>query len=94
MTLTAAAASSAGATFLDRATTTDSPGDPAPLNIPLPAPGSPGASAPGSGDAFFVPFAALLALLALVAPASMRRLREAPDFRAPIPFVCALERPG
>lgn len=76
------------------AATPDSRG-PAPLDIPLPSsPKSPEAIAPGSGDAFFVPFAALLALLALVAPVSMRRLREAPDFRAPTPFVCALERPG
>jgi hypothetical protein len=67
---------------------------PAPLDAPPPSPNSPAAIAPGSGDAFFVPFAALLALLALVAPASRRRLREAPEFRPPIPFVCALERPG
>jgi len=66
----------------------------APLDLPLPIPDSPAAIAPGSGDAFFVPFAALLALLALVAPASTRRFREAPEFPAPIPFVCALERPG
>jgi hypothetical protein len=67
------------------------PPGPAPLDAPLPAPG---AIAPGMGESSFVPFAGLLALLALVAPASMRRLREAADFRAPIPFVCALERPG
>jgi hypothetical protein len=85
-------ATSGGGTGLDAASP-DSSG-PAPLDVPLPAPRLPGAIAPGSGDAFFVPFAALLALLALVAPASMRRLREAPDFRAATPFVCALERPG
>ena len=65
-----------------------------PPDFPLPAPRLPDAVASGSGDAFFVPFAALLALLALVAPASMRRPRETPDFRASTPFVCALERPG
>jgi hypothetical protein len=90
--LLAAASSSVGATLASAAA--HGPGSPAPMNIPLPAPGSPGVIAPSSGDTFFVPFAALLALLALVAPASTRRLREAPDFRAPTPFVCALERPG
>jgi len=48
----------------------------------------------GSGASFFVPIAALLALLALASPAIFRRLRELPDFPAPTPFVCALERPG
>jgi hypothetical protein len=67
------------------------PHGPVPLDVPS---SPPGAIAPASGDSLFVPFAALLALLALAAPASMRRLREAPDFRAPNPFVCALERPG
>ena len=61
---------------------------------PLPAPfEAPGAGA-GSSGSFFVPLAALLALLALAAPASFRRRREAPGFLAPVPFVCALERPG
>lgn len=69
-------------------------GSPAPLDIPLPAPQSPKAVAPpGSGDSFF-PTVALLALLALVAPAIPRRLAEGPGFRPPTPFVCALERPG
>jgi hypothetical protein len=68
--------------------------NPAPLDVPLPAPGSPGAIAPGSGSPIFVPLAALLALLALAAPAILRRLGEVPDFRPPAPFVCALERPG
>lgn len=67
------------------------PHGPVPLDVPSPPPG---AIAPASGDSLFVPFVALLALLALVAPASMRRLGEAPDFRASTPFVCALERPG
>ena len=67
---------------------------PAPLDVPLPAPGSPGAIAPGSGSPIFVPLAALLALLALVAPAILRRLGEVPGFRPPTPFACALERPG
>ncbi len=67
------------------------PHRPAPVDVPSP---TPGAIAPASGDSLFVPFVALLALLALVVPASMRRLREAPDFRPASPFVCALERPG
>lgn|GEM_PF-3124931 len=62
-------------------------------------PGSPSSSttglgASGSGATFFVPIVALLALLALALPAILRRLREPPDFPAPTPFVCALERPG
>ena len=63
-------------------------------NVPLPAPESPGVIAPGSGGPIFIPFAALLALLALVAQAILRRLGEVPGFRPPTPFVCALERPG
>lgn len=66
----------------------------APLDVPGPLPRSPGVAVGGSGASFFVPIAALLALLALVAPAIHRRLREAPDFPVPTPFVCALERPG
>jgi hypothetical protein len=50
------------------------------------------ASAPGGSS--FVPIVALLALLALVAPAMLRRHWEMPASAAPIPFVCALERPG
>jgi len=69
-------------------------GSPAPPEIPLPAPESPGAVASGSGGQIFVPLAALLALLALVAPAVLRKLGEAPEFRPPTPFACALERPG
>jgi hypothetical protein len=64
-----------------------------PFNHPSPPLDAPGA-APGSGGSFFVPLAALLALLALVAPATFRRLGAVPEFRPPIPFVCALERPG
>lgn len=60
---------------------------------PAPPPESPGVAS-GSGGSFFVPLAALLALLALAAPATFRRPREALDFLAPTPFVCALERPG
>jgi hypothetical protein len=52
------------------------------------------AVASGLGGSSFVPIVALLALLALVAPTIFRRLREMPDLLAPIPFVCALERPG
>jgi hypothetical protein len=68
---------------------------PVPLDVPLPAPGPPGAIAPGgSGGPIFVPLVALLALLALVAPAILRRLGRVPGFRLPTPFVCALELPG
>jgi hypothetical protein len=84
---------SGGAGGLDFAAPDDSRGPMLP-DFPLPSPSLPDAVGSGSGGAFFVPFAALLALLALVAPASTRRLRAAPDFRAPTPFVCALERPG
>ncbi|HEX5376134.1 MAG TPA: hypothetical protein VFW48_08240 [Solirubrobacterales bacterium] len=70
------------------------PDDRTPLDGPItPAPGSSGAAAGPTGS-FFVPLAALLALLALAAPAVLRRFGEAPDFRPPTPFVCALERPG
>lgn len=65
-----------------------------PPNVPMPAPESPGAATPASGGSFFIPLAALLALLALVAPATRRRPSEVPGFPAPTPFVCALERPG
>jgi len=71
------------------------------FNAPVPpdSPGFPsgsttGVGTSGSGATFFVPIAALLALLALASPAILRRLRELPDFPAPTPFVCALERPG
>jgi len=73
---------------------TESFDDPTPLDGPLPLPGPSGAAAPGPGGSFFSPIVALLALLALAAPAVHRRLWEVPDFRAPTPFVCALERPG
>ncbi len=63
-------------------------------NSPLPLPASLLAGASGAGSSSFVPIVALLALLALVVPAIIRRLREAPDLRAPALFVCALERPG
>jgi hypothetical protein len=68
-------------------------GSPSP-NLPLPAPESPATAVADSGGPTFVPIVALLALLALVAPAATRRLGGAPDFRAPTQFVCALERPG
>ena len=64
-----------------------------PAEVPLPAPGSSEAATGFSGTTF-IPLVALLALLALAAPATGRRLREALDVRAPVPFVCALERPG
>ena len=69
------------------------PGERPPSDLPAAPSRSPGA-VPGSGGSIFVPLAALLALLALVAPASFRRLGEVPAFRPPTPFVCALERPG
>jgi X-X-X-Leu-X-X-Gly heptad repeat protein len=68
-------------------------GDRVPAEAPAHAPGSTQAAA-GSPATTFIPFVALLALLALAAPAIGRRLGEAPRFRAPVPFVCALERPG
>jgi hypothetical protein len=69
------------------------PANDSPSDRPAAPSQSLGASA-GSGSSFFVPLAALLALLALAAPATFRRLREVPAFRPPTPFVCALERPG
>ncbi len=59
-----------------------------------PAPEMLSAAASGSGGSTLVPIAALLALLALVAPAISRRLREMADLSPPLPFACALERPG
>jgi hypothetical protein len=72
------------------------PGDLAPLdgNYPMPSPGTPDGAVSGLGGSSFVPIVALLALLALAASAILRRLGEGPAFRAPSPFVCALERPG
>jgi len=61
-------------------------------SIPSPVPSQSAAS--GSGGSSFVPIAALLALLALVAPATCRRFKGRPVLAAPAPFVCALERPG
>jgi hypothetical protein len=75
-------------------TVNDHPGGSPSPNLPLPAPGSPATGVADSGGQTFVPIVALLALLALVAPAATRRLGRASDFRAPIQFVCALERPG
>jgi hypothetical protein len=61
---------------------------------PPPFPTLPQTAASGLGSSSFVPIVALLALLALVVPAILRRLREVPSFRAPLLFVCVLERPG
>jgi hypothetical protein len=72
----------------------DGNGDPAPSDIPLPTPESPANAIPDSVGPSFVPIAALLALLALAAPAARRRLGRALDLHVPTPFVCALERPG
>ena len=66
-----------------------------PLDPPGPISGLSTSASPGpGGGSFFVPIAALLALLALAAPATSRRRKEA--LAAPVPsrFVCALERPG
>ena len=62
-------------------------------STPLPAPG-PAFSTGGVGGWFFVPLAALMALVGLSAPAILRRLRESAALPSPTPFVCALERPG
>jgi hypothetical protein len=72
----------------------DRGGRPTPLDVPLPTPESPATAVADSGGPSFVPIVALLALLALVAPTAIRRLGKVADFRAPIPFVCALECPG
>jgi hypothetical protein len=69
-------------------------GNPARPGLPAPAPQSPATAVGGSGGSSFAPVVALLALLALVAPTARRRLGEVANFRAPTPFVCALERPG
>jgi hypothetical protein len=68
-------------------------GSPAPADVP-PAPGSPASAVSDAGGPSFVPIVALLALLALAVPAALRRLGRAEDFHPPIPFLCALERPG
>lgn len=69
-------------------------GSPTPPGVPLPTPESPVSAVPGSGGPSFIPFAALLALLALGAPATKRRFGRPPDSQVPTRFVCALERPG
>jgi hypothetical protein len=61
--------------------------------LPRPAPVPSSSASPSSGGQIFVPIAALLALLALAAPAIERRLRDRGG-SAPAPFACALERPG
>lgn len=61
---------------------------------PLEAPSSPAGSSEGQAGTSFIPLVALLALLALAALATRRRLGRGADFRPPVPFVCALERPG
>jgi MYXO-CTERM domain-containing protein len=69
-------------------------GNPAPPDLPPPAPQSPATAEGDAGGPSSVPVVALLALLALAAPAARRRLGEVAAFRPPTPFVCALERPG
>jgi len=61
---------------------------------PMPSLPTPQIGASGAAPSSFVPIAALLALLALAAPAIRRRPWEGPVCSPPIPFVCALERPG
>ena len=84
------------ATGVSPGSASERPGGLAPLdgNYPMPSPDTPDGAASGLGGSSFVPIVALLALLALAASAIFRRLGEGPDFRAPTPFVCALERPG
>jgi hypothetical protein len=71
------------------------PSSGAPSKAPeqLPSMGGTGAGAGFSGF-FFGLFGALLVMLALAAPALMRRLEGASAFLRPPLFVCALERPG
>ena len=66
---------------------------PPPIAPPPTAP-SPSGSPSGSSGPIFIPLAALTVLVALLAPALLRRLREGPGIPVPTPFVCALERPG
>lgn len=66
----------------------------APFENPAPPDDLPQMGASPSGATFFFPIAALLALLALVAPAIDRRRRRTVACSPPVPFVCALERPG
>jgi len=68
--------------------------EPAPLDSPGPPDDLPQVGASPSGSTSFIPIAALLVLLALVAPAIDRRRRKTVACSPPIPFVCALERPG
>ncbi len=76
------------------ASPSEAPDHPSPSG-PGPVSGfSTGASPGPGGGSFFVPIAALLALLALTAPATSRRWKAALAAPAPSQFVCALERPG
>ena len=86
------AASSASSTPSPQSAEHPAPAPERPGPPPLfPAPSS---ASSGPGGVIFVPFAALIALLALSAPATFSRLREVAGPRAATPFVCALERPG
>jgi MYXO-CTERM domain-containing protein len=76
-----------------RARPTPTPSGEGPRPAQRPPTDAPGAGS-GSGGSIFNPLVALLALLALAAPASHRRRMEAPDIPVPAPIVCALERPG
>ncbi len=71
-----------------------SPAHPSLPPSPLPGPAPAGTAVGGGGISLFFPLVALLALFALAAPAISRRLREAAGSLPPVPFICALERPG
>lgn len=62
--------------------------------IPVPSLPAPQVGASGAAPSSFIPIVVLLALLALAAPAIRRRPWEGPVCSPPVPFVCALERPG
>lgn len=84
-----------GATAGSHAPPSEAPGQHPSPSGPGPVSGLSTNAAPGPGGGnFFVPIAALLALLALAAPAISRRAKEALVAPVPSRFVCALERPG
>lgn len=83
---------------LPRANESDTPASAAPspdpaAPLPLPAPLS-GSASPGGGFTSFILIAALMALLAIAAPALLRRFIDTGGIGPPVAFVCALERPG
>jgi hypothetical protein len=70
------------------------PADPSLPPSPLPGPAPVGTTVDGGGISLFFPLVALLALFALAVPTALRRLGEVGDPSPPVPFLCALERPG